>query len=131
VRMETTQQMFMESTNQRFEQMLNMMDQRFAEQREDINQRFEQADKRFAEMMSFLQIITGIFTVIMAAAIGFAFWDRRTTGSKAKEVTLEALAKDEESRKNALVEQVVAEVFRRLESRKTTPPQSAPLPTMS
>ena len=40
--METTQQMFMESTNQRFEQMLNMMDQRFAEQREDINQRFEQ-----------------------------------------------------------------------------------------
>ena len=131
VRMETTQQMFMESTNQRFEQMLNMMDQRFAEQREDINQRFEQADKRFAEMMSFLQIITGIFTVIMAAAIWFAFWDRRTTGSKAKEVTLEALAKDEESRKNALVEQVVAEVFRRLESRKTTPPQSAPLPTMS
>ena len=121
----------MESTNQRFEQMLNMMDQRFAEQREDINQRFEQADKRFAEMMSFLQIITGIFTVIMAAAIGFAFWDRRTTGSKAKEVTLEALAKDEESRKNALAEQVVAEVFRRLESRKTTPPQSAPLPTMS
>ncbi|MDE0907807.1 MAG: hypothetical protein OSB18_10565 [SAR324 cluster bacterium] len=131
VRMETTQQMFMESTNQRFEQMLNMMDQRFAEQREDINQRFEQADKRFAEMMSFLQIITGIFTVIMAAAIGFAFWDRRTTASKAKEVTLEALAKDEESRKNALAEQVVAEVFRRLESRKTTPPQSAPLPTMS
>ena len=131
VRMETTQQMFMESTNQRFEQMLNMMDQRFAEQREDINQRFEQADKRFAEMMSFLQIITGIFTGIMAAAIGFAFWDRRTTGSKAKEVTLEALAKDEESRKNALAEQVVAEVFRRLESRKTTPPQSAPLPTMS
>jgi nitrate reductase NapE component len=131
VRMETTQQMFMESTNQRFEQMLNMMDQPFAEQHEDINQRFEQTDKRFAEMMSFLQIITGIFTVIMAAAIGFAFWDRRTTASKAKEVTLEALAKDEESRKNALAEQVVAEVFRRLEPRKTTPPQSAPLPTMS
>ena len=120
VRMETPLQMFMESTNRRF-----------VEQREDINRRFEQADKRFAEMMSFLRIITGIFTVIMAAAIGFAFWDRRTTVSKAKEVTLEALAKDEESRKNALAEQVVAEVFRRLESRKTTPPQSAPLPTMS
>ena len=43
VRMETTLQMFMESTNQRFEQV----DQRFAEQREDINQRFEQVDKRF------------------------------------------------------------------------------------
>ena len=59
VRMETTQQMFMESTNQRFEQMLNMMDQRFAEQREDINQRFEQADKRFAEMMSFCRSLRG------------------------------------------------------------------------
>ena len=57
--METTQQMFMESTNQRFEQMLNMMDQRFAEQREDINQRFEQADKRFAEMMSFCRSLRG------------------------------------------------------------------------
>ena len=109
VRMETTLQMFMESTNQRFEQV----------------------DQRFAEMMSFLQIITGIFTVIMAASIGFAFWDRHTTVSKAKEVTLEALAKAEESRKNALVEQVVAEVFRRLESRKEPPPQSAPLPATS
>ena len=120
VRMETTLQMFMESTNQRFEQV----DQRFAGQREDINQ-------RFAEMMSFLQIITGIFTVIMAASIGFAFWDRHTTVSKAKEVTLEALAKAEESRKNALVEQVVAEVFRRLESRKEPPPQSVSPPATS
>lgn len=131
VRMETTQQMFMESTNQRFEQMLNMMDQRFAEQREDINQRFEQADKRFAEMMSFLQIITGIFTVMMAATIGFAFWDRHTTISKVKEVTLEALAKQADRRENALMERVVAEVLRRLEPRKDTPPQSAPLPTTS
>ena len=127
VRMETTLQMFMESTNQRFEQVnqrFEQVDQRFAEQREDINQ-------RFAEMMSFLQIITGIFTVIMAAAIGFAFWDRYTTVSKAKEVTLEALAKAEESRKNVLVEQVVAEVFRRLESRKEPPPQSVSLPATS
>jgi nitrate reductase NapE component len=54
VRIETTLQMFMESTNQRFEQ---------------VNQ-------RFAERLSFLQIIMGIFTVIMVAAIGFAFWDR-------------------------------------------------------
>ena len=54
VRIETTLQMFMESTNQRFEQ---------------VNQ-------RFAEQLSFFQIITGIFTVIMVAAIGFAFWDR-------------------------------------------------------
>ena len=125
VRMETTQQMFMESTNQRFEQMLNMMDQRFAEH---INQRFEQADKRFAEMMSFLQTITGIFTVIMAAAIGFAFWDRRTVLAKSKEVALEALAKDEEIRKIALVEQVTDEVLRRMDVRKATPLQAPPSP---
>ena len=138
VHMETTLQMFMESTNQRFEQVDQRfaeqredINQRFAEQREDINQRFEQVDKRFAEMMSFLQIITGIFTVIMAATIGFAFWDRRTAISKAKEVTLEALAKQAGRRENALMERVVAEVLRRLEPRKDTPPQSAPLPTTS
>ena len=138
VHMETTLQMFMESTNQRFEQVDQRfaeqredINQRFAEQREDINQRFEQVNKRFAEMMSFLQIITGIFTVIMAATIGFAFWDRRTTISKAKEVTLEALAKQADRRENVLMERVVAEVLRRLEPRKDTPPQSAPLPTTS
>ena len=124
VRIETTLQMFMESTNQRFEQV----NQRFAEQREDINQRFEQVDQRFAEQLSFLQIITGIFTVIMVAAIGFAFWDRRTTISKAKEVTLEALEKQADGKENALVERVVAEVLRRLEARKDTPPQVPPSP---
>ena len=76
VRIETTLQMFMESTAQRFEQV----DKRFAEQREDFNTRFEQRQNsmntRFSELMQFLQIITGIFTVIMVAAIGFAFWDR-------------------------------------------------------
>ena len=63
VRMETTQQMFMESTNQRFEQMLNMMDQRFAEQREDINQRFEQ-------VMLTLQMIAAVFTAFFLAMAG-------------------------------------------------------------
>jgi nitrate reductase NapE component len=96
VRIETTLQMFMESTAQRFEQV----DKRFAEQREDFNTRFEQRQNsmntRFAELMQFMQIITGIFTVIMVAAIGFAFWDRRTVLAKSKEVALEALAKDEE-----------------------------------
>ena len=106
VRIETTLQMFMESTNQRFEQ---------------VNQ-------RFAEQLSFLQIITGIFTVIMVAAIGFAFWDRRTVLAKSKEVALEALAKDEEIRKIALVEQVTDEVLRRMDVRKATPLQAPPSP---
>ena len=157
VHMETTLQMFMESTAQRFEQV----DKRFAEQREDFNTRFEQVDKRFAEqredfntrfeqmqnsmntrfeqmqnsmntrfaeLMQFLQIITGIFTVIMVAAIGFAFWDRRTVLAKSKEVALEALAKDEEIRKIALVEQVTDEVLRRMDVRKATPLQAPPSP---
>ena len=157
VRIETTLQMFMESTVQRFEQV----DKRFAEQREDFNTRFEQVDKRFAEqredfntrfeqmqnsmntrfeqmqnsmntrfaeLMQFLQIITGIFTVIMVAAIGFAFWDRRTVLAKSKEVALEALAKDEEIRKIALVEQVTDEVLRRMDVRKATPLQAPPSP---
>jgi hypothetical protein len=60
--------------------------------------------------------------------VGYAWWDRRTIVRKAK---LEALAKTEESRKNALVEQVVAEVIRRLESRKEALSQSEPLPATS
>ena len=128
VRIETTLQMFMESTAQRFEQV----DKRFAEQREDFNTRFEQRQNsmntRFSELMQFLQIITGIFTVIMAAAIGFAFWDRRTVLAKSKEVALEALAKDEEIRKIALVEQVTDEVLRRMDVRKATPLQAPPSP---
>ena len=42
VRMETTLQMFMESTNRRFTEQREDINQRFVEQREDINQRFEQ-----------------------------------------------------------------------------------------
>ncbi len=113
VRMETTLQMFMESTNRRF-----------VEQREDINQRFEQ-------VMLTLQMIAAVFTAFFLAMLGYAWWDRRTIVRKAKEDTLEALAKTEENSKNALVEQVVAEVIRRLESRKEALSQSAPLPATS
>ncbi len=124
VRMETTLQMFMESTNRRFTEQREDINQRFVEQREDINQRFEQ-------VMLTLQMIAAVFTAFFLAMLGYAWWDRRTIVRKAKEDTLEALAKTEESRKNALVEQVVAEVIRRLESRKEALSQSAPLPATS
>jgi len=127
VRMETTLQMFMESTNQRFEQV----DQRFAELREDMNQRFTQVDQRFEQVMQTLQMIAAIFTAFFLAMLGYAWWDRRTIVRKAKEETLEALEKTEESRKNVLVEQVVAEVIRRLEARREPPSQSVPLPATS
>ena len=83
VRMETTLQMFMESTNRCF-----------TEQREDINQRFEQ-------VMLTLQMIAAVFTAFFLAMLGYAWWDRRTIVRKAKEDTLEALAKRRKAEKCA------------------------------
>ena len=53
VRMETTLQMFMESTNRRF-----------TEQRKDINQRFEQ-------VMLTLQMIAAVFTAFFLVMLVF------------------------------------------------------------
>ncbi|MCX7823851.1 MAG: hypothetical protein N2260_10490 [Syntrophobacterales bacterium] len=53
-------------------------DKGFAELREDMNKRFEQVDKRFEQMMTFLWILSGIFTSFAIAIIDFAYWDRRT-----------------------------------------------------
>ncbi|MDW8296085.1 MAG: hypothetical protein RMJ97_04295 [Raineya sp.] len=77
--------------NQRFEQI----DKRFEELRNDMNARFEQIDKRFEQQMNFLWILTTIFITITAAALGFAWWDRRTmirpfeTKTKAMEEKIE------------------------------------------
>ncbi|MEF3168027.1 MAG: hypothetical protein K6360_01630 [Deltaproteobacteria bacterium] len=68
-----------EDMNKRFE----LVDKRFAELREDMNKRFEQVDRRFEQLMNFLWILTAIFTTIMGAVIGFAYWDRRTIIRKA------------------------------------------------
>jgi len=43
-----------------------------------MDERFEQVDKRFDDMFNFFYILTGIFTAIMVASIGFSLWDRRT-----------------------------------------------------
>ena len=63
--------------NKRFEQV----DKRF----EQVDKRFEQNDKRFEDMNkrfdSMLKIMLGIvaaFASVVAVAIGFAIWDRRT-----------------------------------------------------
>lgn len=74
VRMETTQQMFMEQTNQRFEQV----DKRFEELREDFNQRFEQ-------LMTFLWTLAGIFTTLVIAVMGFTCWYLSKTIRKARD----------------------------------------------
>lgn len=65
------------------------IDKRF----DQIDKRFEQIDKRFGDMFNFLWILTGIFTTLTVSVIGFAYWDRRTMISKAKEETIEEIEK--------------------------------------
>ena len=66
------------------------IDKRF----EQIDKRFEQIDKRFEQMMDFLKILSAIFTTLVIAVIGFAYWDRRTIIKKAKEETIAEIEKE-------------------------------------
>ena len=63
IKLETTLKVFMQQVDKRFEQ---------------IDKRFEQVNERFNDLINFLWIVTGIFTTIMVATFGFAWWDRRT-----------------------------------------------------
>ncbi len=58
-----------------------------------VDKRFEQVDKRFGDIITFMSIITGIFTAIMVANIGFAYWDRKTIIRKAKIESIEEIEK--------------------------------------
>ncbi|QID32611.1 hypothetical protein [Pampinifervens florentissimum] len=44
-----------------------------------VDARFEEVNRKIDMLFNFLWIITGIFTTITVATIGFAIWDRRTT----------------------------------------------------
>jgi hypothetical protein len=99
IRLEVTMKEFKESVDKRFDQIdkrFEQFDKRFEDLREDMNKRFEQVDKRFDQMMNFLWIIVTIFVAIMAANIGFAYWDRRTI---IKRSTDEAIARIEKEGK--------------------------------
>jgi len=90
IRLEATLQTFMQQVDKRFEQVdkrFEQMDKRIDDLREDMNKRFEQ-------MMTFLWILAGIFTALVAAVIGFAYWDRRTIIRKAKEEAMEEMKKE-------------------------------------
>ena len=90
IRLEATLQTFMQQVDKRFEQVdkrFEQMDKRIDDLREDMNKRFEQ-------MMTFLWILAGIFTALVAAVIGFAYWDRRTIIRKAKEEAMEDMKKE-------------------------------------
>ena len=86
IRVETTLKVFMEQVDKRFEQI----DKRF----EQIDKRFEQVNQQFEQMMTFLWMLTGIFTTMIVAVIGFAYWDRRTIIRKARDEAIEAIEKE-------------------------------------
>lgn len=74
----------------RADELEKRMDERF----EQVDKRFEQVDKRFDDMFNFFYILTGIFTAIMVASIGFAFWDRRTVIRQARKEAIEFIEQE-------------------------------------
>ena len=76
--------------DERFEQVDNRMDERF----EQVDIRFEEVHHRFDDMFNFFYLLTGIFTAIMVASIGFAFWDRRTVIRQARKEAVEFIERE-------------------------------------
>ena len=74
----------------RVAQFEKRMDERF----EQVDKRFEQVNNRFADMFNYFYILTGIFTTIMVANIGFAFWDRRTVIRQARREAVEFIEQE-------------------------------------
>ncbi len=97
--------------DKRFEQV----DKRFSGLREDMNKRFEQVDKRFEEILTFLAILAGVFGSMVVAVFGFAYWDRRTILTKAREEVREMTKADRNLiEKNSLLLTKLTEAMRRM-----------------
>jgi len=62
----------------RVDQRLDQVDKRFLELRADMDKRFEQVDNRLGDMFQLIVGILATFGGIVAVAISFALWDRRT-----------------------------------------------------
>jgi len=118
IRVETTLKVFMEQVDKRLEQVdkrfeqidkrFEQIDKRFEQidkRFEQIDKRFEQVDKRFEDLrqdmnkrfeqvMNFLWILSGIFTTLVVAVIGFGYWDRRTIIRRARDEAIEAIERE-------------------------------------
>ena len=57
----------------------------------EMNARFENMDKRFDQLFSFLWAIVGIFTAMMVSVFGFAFWDRKLSLAPLKRENIKTL----------------------------------------
>ncbi|GAB4203270.1 MAG: hypothetical protein Fur0023_09990 [Bacteroidia bacterium] len=95
-----------EDINKRFED-INKRFEDINKRFEDINKRFEDINKRIDEIYTFLWIMTGIFTALTTATIGFAIWDRRSMIKPFEEKTKKIEEKLEEQSKEPLARQLL------------------------
>jgi hypothetical protein len=80
----------MEEMDKRFEQVDKRFEQvhiQISDLRQDMNSRFEQ-------MFQFFYILAGIFTTMVVAVIGFAYWDHRTIIREARREAIEFIEKE-------------------------------------
>ncbi len=70
---------------------LKATDQKIDDLRSEMNARFEAIDERFSQLFGFLWAIIGIFTTMLAAVFGFAFWDRKLSLAPMKAENLKTL----------------------------------------
>ena len=75
-----------ENVDKRFEQVDKRLEQ--------ADKRFEEVQNRFGDMFNYFYILTGIFTTIMVASIGFAFWERRTVIRQARKEAIEVIEQE-------------------------------------
>ena len=81
----------------------------------EIDNRFEQVDKRFEEILTFLAILAGVFGSMVVAVFGFAYWDRRTILTKAREEVRQMTKADRNLiEKNSLLLTKLTEAMRRM-----------------
>jgi len=82
-----------EQVDKRFDQIdkrFEQVDKRF----EQVDKRFEEVNKRFEDLITFLWMLTGIFTTLTAVVIGFAYWDRRTIIKQARDEAIERIERE-------------------------------------
>ena len=79
-------------------QRIEDLEKRFEARFESIDKRFEDINRRFEDIGRQLDRMAAIFTALVIAVIGFAYWDRRTIIRKAKEETLAEIRKEDRTR---------------------------------
>jgi predicted PurR-regulated permease PerM len=87
-------------------QRIEALEKRFEARFESVDKRFEDINRRFEDIGRQLDRMAAIFTALVIAVIGFAYWDRRTIIRKAKEETLAEIRKEDRAKElmNALLE---------------------------